>query len=146
MQRDTICVYEFTICDLDTFHKILIISADKRGAIYKAQQIYDIGTNNYVTIKCVEYYETLSHNQPDDIIPLRSTFREIKILEQVSHANIVRLIEVIKRPLYGFIVLEYHGDLFDYMRRFPYDGRMLPSLVKSFLYQVYPYTKIFHSI
>jgi len=96
------------------------------GVVYKAQ---DLTTGRIVALKKIR----LEHE--DDGVPSTS-IREISLLKELAHPNVVRLYEVIHSDKQLHLVFEYlDEDMKKYMKRFP-NQKVEPATAKSFVYQL----------
>ncbi|CAB3986929.1 cyclin-dependent kinase 2 [Paramuricea clavata] len=96
------------------------------GVVYKARNKEN---NEMVALKKIRL-DTESEGVPSTAI------REISLLKEMNHANIVRLLDVIHSDKKLFLVFEYlNQDLKKYMDTAPPSGISFP-LVKSYVYQV----------
>merc|ERR1719197_2361896 len=64
-----------------------------------------------------------------------TAIREIALLKELSHSNVVRLLDVFCKPNKLVLVFEYlENDLTKYMKSM--NGRLVPSTVKNLSYQL----------
>ncbi|XP_019613562.1 PREDICTED: cyclin-dependent kinase 2-like [Branchiostoma belcheri] len=111
---------------MDNFQKIEKIGEGTYGVVYKAK---DKVTGRMVALKKIRL-DTESEGVPSTAI------REISLLKELNHANIVRLLDVVHSEKKLYLVFEYLNlDLKKYMDSAPPSG--LPSeLVKSYVHQI----------
>merc|ERR1712176_1165470 len=73
-------------------------------------------------------------NASEEGVP-STAIREIALLKELSHPNVVRLLDVFCKPNKLILVFEYlENDLKKYMKQ--QNGRLPPSVVKNFAYQL----------
>lgn len=114
---------------------MLISTGGKK--ILKAQQM---STGRFVSIKVIETREV-----PEEISI--DSLNEAFILQEISHPNIVHLVEVKIRCPRIYLVFEYFDlDLHTLIETSFQDDRIGPSLIKPYLYQVYLCTRKFSTI
>uniref|UniRef100_H2ZGZ9 cyclin-dependent kinase n=1 Tax=Ciona savignyi TaxID=51511 RepID=H2ZGZ9_CIOSA len=110
---------------MDGFHKIEKIGEGTYGVVYKA---LDKVTGRTVALKKIRL-DTETEGVPSTAI------REISLLKELDHTNIVRLMDVIHSEKKLYLVFEYlNQDLKKYMDSKP-NGLPMP-LAKSYLYQL----------
>ena len=110
---------------LDQYIKEEKLGEGTYGVVYKCK---DKETGNYVALKKVRL------ENEDEGIPSTS-IREISILKQMHHPNIVNLIDLIHGEKRLFLVFEYLN--YDLKKFLDLNGAPLkPELVKSYLYQL----------
>nr|XP_002120229.1 cyclin-dependent kinase 2-like [Ciona intestinalis] len=110
---------------MDGFHKIEKIGEGTYGVVYKA---LDKVTGRTVALKKIRL-DTETEGVPSTAI------REISLLKELDHNNIVRLMDVIHSEKKLYLVFEYlNQDLKKYMDSQPNGLPM--SLAKSYLYQL----------
>ena len=119
---------------LDQYIKEEKLGEGTYGVVYKCK---DKETGNYVALKKVRL------ENEDEGIPSTS-IREISILKQMHHPNIVNLIDLIHGEKRLFLVFEYLN--YDLKKFLDLNGAPLkPELVKSYLYQLLLAIKYCHS-
>ena len=119
---------------LDQYIKEGKLGEGTYGVVYKCK---DKETGNYVALKKVRL------ENEDEGIPSTS-IREISILKQMHHPNIVNLIDLIHGEKRLFLVFEYLN--YDLKKFLDLNGAPLkPELVKSYLYQLVLAIKYCHS-
>ena len=119
---------------LDRYIKEEKLGEGTYGVVYKCK---DKQTSNYVALKKVRL------ENEDEGIPSTS-IREISILKQMHHPNIVNLIDLIHGEKRLFLVFEYLN--YDLKKFLDLNGAPLkPELVKSYLYQLLLAIKYCHS-
>lgn len=105
------------------------------GVVFKA---IDRRTQQFVALKKIRL-ETEDEGVPATAI------REISVLKELDHENIVRLLDVIHKEKKLYLVFEYlDQDLKKYMDTAPPEG-MTPGLVQSFLRQMVAGVMFCHS-
>ena len=85
---------------LDEFQKLEKIGEGTYGVVYKAK---DKITNQFVALKKIRL-ETESEGVPSTAI------REISLLKELDHPNVVRLLDVIHADQKLYLVFEYLGE------------------------------------
>ncbi|XP_072030391.1 cyclin-dependent kinase 2-like [Amphiura filiformis] len=111
---------------MDNFQKIEKIGEGTYGVVYKARNKV---TGGMVALKKIRL-DTESEGVPSTAI------REIALLKELNHKNIVRLLDVVHNEKKLYLVFEFmHQDLKKYMDKCPPSGLPMP-LVKSYLYQL----------
>jgi len=106
------------------------------GVVYKAQ---DLQTGRLVALKKIRLANE------DEGVPSTS-IREISLLKQLDHPNIVRLFEVIHSGNDLYLVFEYlDDDMKKFMRKFK-QTRIDPMIVKSFVYQLIKGIHLCHAV
>lgn len=109
---------------LDLFQKLEKIGEGTYGVVYKAK---DRQTGRVIALKKIRL-DTDSQGVPSTAI------REIALLRELNHPNIVQLLDVIHSSTRLFLVFEYlHQDLKKYMDTCKYVDM---TLIKSYLYQL----------
>ncbi|XP_028415487.1 cyclin-dependent kinase 2-like [Dendronephthya gigantea] len=112
--------------DISDYERIEKVGEGTYGVVYKARNKEN---NEMVALKKIRL-DTESEGVPSTAI------REISLLKEMNHANIVRLLDVIHSDKKLFLVFEYlNQDLKKYMDTAPPSGISFP-LVKSYVYQV----------
>ncbi|XP_067022291.1 cyclin-dependent kinase 2-like [Acropora muricata] len=111
---------------MEAFLKLEKIGEGTYGVVYKAK---DKENGRTVALKKIRL-DTESDGVPSTAI------REISLLKELNHPNVVRLLDVVHGNKKLFLVFEYlDRDLKKYMDSVPAGGISL-SLVKSYLYQL----------
>lgn len=123
---------------MDNFQKIEKIGEGTYGVVYKAKVLsceigevngHETGIVNYVALKKIRL-DAESEGVPSTAI------REISLLKELNHTNVVKLLDVIHHDKKLYLVFEYlDKDLKKYMDNAPPDGIPL-DLVKSYMYQL----------
>ena len=110
---------------LEKFIKVEKVGEGTYGVVYKCQ--------NKETKKLVALKKIRLENE-DEGIP-STAIREISILKQMHHQNIIKLIEIINGDKKLYLVFEFMDhDLKKYLDL--NGGPLPPKLVKSYLYQI----------
>ncbi|KAI4313585.1 hypothetical protein L6164_026550 [Bauhinia variegata] len=111
------------------------------GRFCDVYKCLNLGTDVIVAVKVI----TILEKYPKDGVP-SSVIREISILKELEHANIVRLLGVLNKDYHNvFLVFEYLDlDLYKFMgdQTIPKDA----LLVKKFLHQMLSAIAYFHSL
>ncbi|XP_013410034.1 cyclin-dependent kinase 2-like [Lingula anatina] len=111
---------------MENFQKIEKIGEGTYGVVFKAK---DKLTGQTVALKKIRL-DAESEGVPSTAI------REISLLKELDHPNVVRLLDVVHSELKLYLVFEYlNQDLKKYMDSAPPPG-IPPSLVKSYLFQL----------
>ncbi|CAH3131066.1 cyclin-dependent kinase 2-like [Pocillopora verrucosa] len=111
---------------MEAFRKLEKIGEGTYGVVYKAK---DIETGQTVALKKIRL------DAESDGVP-STAIREISLLKELNHPNVVRLLDVVPSEKKLFMVFEFlDRDLKKYMDSVPAGGISLP-LVKSYLYQL----------
>ncbi|CAH3169426.1 unnamed protein product [Porites lobata] len=111
---------------MEAFQKLEKIGEGTYGVVYKAM---DKETGRTVALKKIRL-DTESDGVPSTAI------REISLLKELNHPNVVRLLDVVHNDKKLFLVFEFlDRDLKKYMDTLPASGISL-ALVKSYLYQL----------
>uniref|UniRef100_A0A0R3RH57 Protein kinase domain-containing protein n=1 Tax=Elaeophora elaphi TaxID=1147741 RepID=A0A0R3RH57_9BILA len=111
----------------DYYSKIETIGQGSFGLVYKAA---DIRTGKLVALKCLFLDKT-----PDGIEP--NVLREIAVMRELDHPNIIRLEEVIFDEDHVHFAFEYlYIDLDKYLQQLPKNIFMERWLQKSYQYQI----------
>ena len=120
--------------ELDKYEKIEKVGEGTYGVVYKCK---NKKTNEYVALKKIRL------ENEDEGIP-STAIREISILKQLKHPNIVRLVDLIHGEKKLYLVFEYmEHDLKKFLDL--NNGPLSPPLVKSYLYQICAAIKYCHS-
>lgn len=108
----------------ETMEKVLL-GEGTYGKVYKARSLR---TGEFVALK-----EMKPDAQEEGMPP--TAIREIAIIKELSHPNIVRLFDVFCKPNKLILVFEFlENDLKKYMKTL--SGRLTPATVKAFAYQL----------
>ncbi|KAJ0093783.1 hypothetical protein Patl1_27019 [Pistacia atlantica] len=108
------------------YEKVEKIGEGTYGVVYKAR---DRTTNETIALKKIRL------EQEDEGVP-STAIREISLLKEMQHGNIVRLQDVVHSENRLYLVFEYLDlDLKKHMDSCP-DFAKDPQLVKTFLYQI----------
>ncbi|XP_060677137.1 cyclin-dependent kinase 2 isoform X1 [Hemiscyllium ocellatum] len=111
---------------MDSFQKVEKIGEGTYGVVYKAK---NKDTGEVVALKKIRL-DTETEGVPSTAI------REISLLKELSHPNIVELLDVIHTENKLYLVFEFlHQDLKKFMDISSVNGISLP-LVKSYLFQL----------
>lgn len=120
---------------MEAFRKLEKIGEGTYGVVYKAK---DIETGQTVALKKIRL------DAESDGVP-STAIREISLLKELNHPNVVRLLDVVPSEKKLFMVFEFlDRDLKKYMDSVPAGGISLP-LVKSYLYQLLSGVAFCHS-
>ncbi|BFZ06355.1 hypothetical protein BsWGS_09395 [Bradybaena similaris] len=112
---------------MENFQKIEKIGEGTYGVVYKAREKT---SGKFVALKKIRL-DAESEGVPSTAI------REISLLKELDHANVVRLLDVIHCEMKLYLVFEYlTKDLKKYMDSFPSSEVINPALIKSYLYQL----------
>lgn len=112
---------------MEDYIKIEKIGEGTYGVVYKGR---NIKTNKVVALKKIRL-ESEEEGVPSTAI------REISLLKELQHPNIVCLEDVLMQEEKLFLVFEFLSmDLKKYMDSFPSGQTMEPLLVKSYTYQI----------
>ncbi|CAK56733.1 unnamed protein product (macronuclear) [Paramecium tetraurelia] len=112
---------------LEKYEKKEKLGEGTYGIVYKA---LDRNTNEYVALKKIRL------ESEEEGIP-STAIREISLLKELNHPNIVKLMEVVHSNKKLVLVFEYvEMDLKKFFAQFPKEKGMEPVIVKSFLYQL----------
>jgi cyclin-dependent kinase 2 len=113
--------------DLDFIEKLETIGSGTYGVVYKG---IIKETEELIAIKKIKI-ELESEGVPS------TALREICILRDLSHPNIVDLKDVVCSNNKLFLLFEYlEIDLKKYMEQLPKNEKLKPELVKHFMYQI----------
>ena len=119
---------------LERYQKVEKVGEGTYGVVYKCK---DKDSGNYVALKKIRL------ENEDEGIPSTS-IREISILKQLHHPNIVSLVDLIHGEKKLYLVFEFlDHDLKKYLDI--NNGPLGPQLVKSYLYQILLAIKYCHS-
>jgi len=112
---------------MENFQKIEKIGEGTYGVVYKAR---DKATGDFVALKKIRL-DAESEGVPSTAI------REISLLKELDHPNVVRLLDVIHCDMKLYLAFEYLSkDLKKYMDSLPTSESLHPNLVKSYMYQL----------
>lgn len=104
------------------------------GKVYKAMMVR---TGETVALK------NMKLDSQEEGIP-STAIREIAILKELSHPNVVKLYDVLCKPGKLVLVFEYlENDLKKYMKSM--NGRLTPGTIKNFAYQLVRGVEFCHS-
>ncbi|KAI3693373.1 hypothetical protein L6452_33208 [Arctium lappa] len=116
----------FPVKLMDQYEKVEKIGEGTYGVVYKAR---DRITNETIALKKIRL------EQEDEGVP-STAIREISLLKEMQHENIVRLHDVVHSDKRLYLVFEYLDlDLKKHMDSCPEFSKD-PRLVKMFLYQI----------
>ncbi|KAH9498192.1 Cyclin-dependent kinase 2 [Bulinus truncatus] len=108
---------------MENFQKIEKIGEGTYGVVYKAREKI---TGKHVALKKIRL-DAESEGVPSTAI------REISLLKELDHPNVVRLLDVIHCDMKLYLVFEYlTKDLKKYMDSFPSNEQINPTLIKVF--------------
>ncbi|KAM7267858.1 hypothetical protein ACFE04_010024 [Oxalis oulophora] len=111
---------------MEQYEKVEKIGEGTYGVVYKAR---DRKTNETIALKKIRL------EQEDEGVP-STAIREISLLKEMNHGNIVRLQDVVHSEKRLYLVFEYLDlDLKKHMDSTP-DFAKDPRVVKTFLYQI----------
>ncbi|WOK92908.1 cell division control protein [Canna indica] len=111
---------------MDQYEKVEKIGEGTYGVVYKAR---DRQTNEMIALKKIRL------EQEDEGVP-STAIREISLLKEMQHRNIVRLHDVVHSEKRIYLVFEYLDlDLKKHMDSCPELSKD-PHLIKTFLYQI----------
>ena len=120
--------------ELEKYQKLDKVGEGTYGVVYKCQ---NKETKKYVALKKIRL-ENEDEGMPSTAI------REISILKQLNHPNIVNLLDLIHGEKKLYLVFEYlNHDLKKYLNL--NNGPLEPQIVKSYLYQILLAIKYCHS-
>ncbi|KAF5936133.1 hypothetical protein HYC85_027262 [Camellia sinensis] len=116
----------FDVGKMDQYEKVEKIGEGTYGVVYKAR---DRVTNETIALKKIRL------EQEDEGVP-STAIREISLLKEMQHGNIVRLQDVVHSEKRLYLVFEYLDlDLKKHMDSCPEFSKD-PRLIKMFLYQI----------
>ena len=120
--------------ELDKYVKLDKVGEGTYGVVYKCQ---NKNTKDYVALKKIRL------ENEDEGIP-STAIREISILKQMKHPNIVKLVDLIHGDKKLYLVFEFMD--YDLKKFLDMNGGPLPpQLVKSYLYQITSAIRYCHS-
>ncbi|KAI8778249.1 cyclin-dependent kinase 2 [Biomphalaria glabrata] len=112
---------------MENFQKIEKIGEGTYGVVYKAREKI---SGKHVALKKIRL-DAESEGVPSTAI------REISLLKELDHPNVVRLLDVIHCDMKLYLVFEYlTKDLKKYMDSFPSNEQINPALIKSYMFQL----------
>ncbi|XP_025081640.1 cyclin-dependent kinase 2-like [Pomacea canaliculata] len=112
---------------MENFQKIEKIGEGTYGVVYKARDKYN--PERYVALKKIRL-DADSEGVPSTAI------REISLLKELDHPNVVKLLDVLHYDKKLYLVFEYlNRDLKKYLENAP-PGGLPPALIKSYLHQL----------
>lgn len=110
---------------MDSYQKVEKIGEGTYGVVYKAK---DRNTGETIALKKIRL------EAEDEGVP-STAIREISLLKELAHPNVVSLLDVVHSEAKLYLVFEYlDQDLKKYMDSV--DGPLSGMLVKSYLYQL----------
>uniref|UniRef100_A0A8I6Y392 [RNA-polymerase]-subunit kinase n=1 Tax=Hordeum vulgare subsp. vulgare TaxID=112509 RepID=A0A8I6Y392_HORVV len=111
---------------MEQYEKVEKIGEGTYGVVYKAR---DRATNETIALKKIRL------EQEDEGVP-STAIREISLLKEMQHRNIVKLHDVVHSEKRIWLVFEYLDlDLKKFMDSCPEFAKS-PALIKSYLYQI----------
>ena len=120
--------------ELEKYPRIEKVGEGTYGVVYKCQSKK---TGEFVALKKIRL------ENEDEGIP-STAIREISILKQLKHPNIVKLVDLIHGEKKLYLVFEFmEHDLKKYLDKM--NAPLPPQLVKSYLYQITSAIKYCHS-
>ncbi|XP_069849375.1 cyclin-dependent kinase 3 [Dipodomys merriami] len=130
----TVC-FPSSLADMDVFQKVEKIGEGTYGVVYKAK---NRETGQLVALKKIRL-DLETEGVPSTAI------REISLLKELKHPNIVRLLDVVHKEKKLYLVFEFLSqDLKKYMDSTPVSELPL-HLVKSYLFQLLQGVNFCHS-
>mmetsp|Transcript_5092 Transcript_5092/g.15237 ORF Transcript_5092/g.15237 Transcript_5092/m.15237 type:complete len:308 (+) Transcript_5092:260-1183(+) len=112
---------------MENYQKLEKIGEGTYGVVYKAR---DKRTSEMIALKKIRL------EQEDEGVP-STAIREISILRELQHANIVKFNDVVHCNNKLYLVFEYlDQDLKRYMDSIPQSTPLDPMRIKSYLYQI----------
>lgn len=101
-----------------------------------------IGKGNFAVVKLAKHRITktevaikiIDKTQLDEV-NLEKVYREVQIMKELSHPNIIKLYQVMETNSMVYLVSEYasNGEIFDYIAR---NGRMTEAMAKKKFWQI----------
>lgn len=118
---------------MEDFLKIEKIGEGTYGVVYKGR---NIKTGQIVAMKKIRLENQQDNDHFENEGIPSTAIREISLLKELQHPNIVRLEDVLMEESRLYLIFEYlHMDLKKYIDTLE-DKTMEPELVKSFLFQI----------
>ena len=115
------------MASIENFSRVEKIGEGVYGVVYKAK---DNSTGDMVALKRIRL------DSEADGVP-STAIREISLLKELDHLNIVKLLDIIHADNKLFLVFEYLNlDLKKYMELYTSKSGMPLNLVKSYLFQM----------
>lgn len=115
------------MASIENFTRVEKIGEGTYGVVYKAK---DNASGSMVALKRIRL-DTEADGVPS------TTIREISLLKELSHLNIVKLLDIIHTDNKLFLVFEYlNQDLKKYMEVYQNKNGLPLNLVKSYLFQM----------
>lgn len=115
------------MASIQNFTRIEKIGEGAYGVVYKAK---DVTSGDMVALKRIRL------DSEADGVP-STAIREISLLKELDHINIVKLLDIIHADNKLFLVFEFlNQDLKKYMESFPSKNGLPLPLVKSYLFQL----------
>jgi cyclin-dependent kinase 1 len=112
---------------LSDYVKIEKIGEGTYGVVYKGKNKI---TNQMVALKKIRL------ENDEEGVP-STAIREISLLRELQHPNIVALMDVLMQENKLYLVFEFLSmDLKKYMETLPHNKLLEPQLVKSYLHQI----------
>ncbi|CAG0920769.1 unnamed protein product [Notodromas monacha] len=120
-------VAERSASAMDDYLKLEKLGEGTYGVVYKARHKT---TGKIVALKKIRL------ESEDEGVP-STAIREISVLKELQHPNIVRLLDVLMQEKKLFLVFEFLSmDLKKYLDLLPKDGGMDPVVIKSYCFQL----------
>jgi serine/threonine protein kinase len=111
----------------EKYQKLDKVGEGTYGVVYKAR---DRATGKLVALKKIRL------ESDDEGVP-STAIREISVLKEMSHDNIVRLLDIVHNDIKLYLVFEFLDlDLRRYMDSVMAKGTLMPSQIRSYLYQL----------
>ncbi|OAF66147.1 hypothetical protein A3Q56_06066 [Intoshia linei] len=127
MDEPITCIADEDFNSINHYKKVEKIGEGTYGIVYKSKCLL---TGNMVALKKVR----LDGN--DEGVPA-TTIRETATLRELKHRNVVSMLDVILKRNGLYLVFEYMDmDLRKYLDLLPKQIIILPSLLKSYMYQM----------
>lgn len=117
--------------------KYRIVRAIGRGNFARVKLARHVLTGKEVAIKIIDKAQFSTSS-------LQKVYREVRIMRQLDHPNIVKLYEVIDGGRYLYLVIEYvpNGEMFEYIVR---HGKMKEAVARSRFRQIVSAVQYVHS-
>lgn len=117
--------------------KYRIIKTLGRGNFARVKLARHVLTGREVAIKIIDKAQFNSSS-------LQKVYREVRIMRQLDHPNIVKLYEVIDGGRYLYLVIEYlqNGEMFEYISR---NGKLKENFARSRFRQVVGAVQYLHA-